>query len=66
MEIRTEHFDDSSEPGENGMYAYQYIGTTYHVSEDDRRLILRSYDDSPGELTLVHPSAWTRRIWAAG
>lgn len=59
MEIRTEHFDDSSEPDENGMYEYQYIGTSYHVSEVDRRLILRSYDDSPGELTLVYPAAWT-------
>ena len=59
MEIRTELFDDSSEPDENGMYEYQYRGTTYHVSEGGRTLILRSYDDSPGELTLIHPSAWT-------
>lgn len=60
MEIRTESFDDSSPPGEDGMYEYQYRGTHYHVSEGDHALIFRSYDDEPGELTLVHPTVWTR------
>lgn len=59
MEIRAENFDDSSPPDENGMYEYQYRGTHYHVSEGDRTLIFRSYHDQPGELTLVHPTAWT-------
>ncbi len=60
MEIRTESFDDSSAPDEAGMYEYQYRGTHYHVTEGDRALIFRSYDYEPGELTLIHPSAWTR------
>jgi hypothetical protein len=67
MEIRTDRFDDSSAPDENGMYEYQYTGTNYHVSEGDRTLIFRSYDDSePGELTLIHPTEWTQEDLRGG
>lgn len=66
MEIRAESFDDSSPPDMDGMYEYQYRGTHYHVSEGDRALIFRSYDEEPGELTLIHPREWSRQELGIG
>jgi hypothetical protein len=60
MESRAESFDDSGLPDEDGMHEYQYRGTQYHVMEGERTLIFRSYDEEPGELTLIHPTTWTR------
>jgi hypothetical protein len=59
VEIRTERFDDSSLPDGDGMYEYRYVGTTFHVTEDTRALILRVYDEEPDLATLVAPTFWT-------
>ncbi len=65
MKILRERFDDRSEPDEDGMYDYIYVGTVYSFEDNERRIRFRLYDDEPGIAGVTDPIAWSPEIYTS-
>jgi hypothetical protein len=64
VEVRTEPFDDRSEPEADGLYEYIYVGANVHFDADGETLTFRLYDDEPGRAALVAPPGWRPDVYA--
>ena len=64
MKVRTERFDDRSEPDVNGLHEYIYVGANVHFDAGAETLTFRLYDDEAGLATLVDPPGWQSDLYA--
>lgn len=65
MEVRTDRFDDRSEPNSQGLNEYIYVGADLHFGADGETLTFRLYDHEPSVATLVSPGGWRPDVYAS-
>jgi hypothetical protein len=61
VDIRRTRFDERSEPDADGLHEWIYVGYDYELTDGDYSLRARTYDDTPGEISVQtgsHP--WGR------
>ena len=58
MDVVREPFDDRSEPDEQGMYEYIYVGVCYTFKEGPDELMFSWYRVEPEVASLKRPIEW--------
>jgi hypothetical protein len=49
-------FDDVGDPDPSGQVDYAYHGYNYKLSDGQSAFVARTYDDEPGEVTIISPT----------